>query len=624
VTIVRSAAPRRFPAGVDLAFALAIAIGVFVLCRPYLQADFLTLRDDSAPTPDEGTILYDASRMARGHAPYREVFNFRGPYAFAPYILAFKIGPHGVRTGRIAQFAMLALLSGLAYLLALAAARRRWVALVVASWPFFVAWPAWPYAYVDFGSQLASVAAALALVCAERSPHRDGRWWIAAAGALCGIATWTSLSQGATALIAFGGGLALQSVLSDEPGRETWRKQAWYWGGFAGATLIAGAWLVPYGAVGDALWATLIFPFKYYRSGANTTTYGYDAREYLPHWDAESVWLGRMARTSLLGLLVVPVLATITALVWVARLLVRKVRGRWPSFPATTLGACALTAPAVPVLLSRTRSDVCHIGFVVSSSIFALAALIGVAARSRRRWRRAAAALGGLVLALPPIGGLSLYAYAAHKRPDPGVPLDVHLRASLLLDYYEARLAPGETYVATPYGGWYHLGSGHDNPTSFSLLYEDPYCRGQWAIAGKQIADRQPAFLAMSGTIFDLLAEREPRLRSLYFGFGGNYLLDRAQPGPPLARKRWALSRIEADGSVSDTRPIDLTVDEHLPRLFGDFGGGPLRAALYGKRFFMFAEATTYMGTLSDDGGTIEGRMFSGGTEIARFRATAP
>jgi hypothetical protein len=54
---------------VDLAVAFAIAVGVGVLCLPYLDATFLTLRDSAAHTPDEGTILYDAARIARGHAP---------------------------------------------------------------------------------------------------------------------------------------------------------------------------------------------------------------------------------------------------------------------------------------------------------------------------------------------------------------------------------------------------------------------------------------------------------------------------------------------------------------------------------------------------------------------------
>jgi len=250
--------------------------------------------------------------------------------------------------------------------------------------------------------------------------------------------------------------------------------------------------------------------------------------------------------------------------------------------------------------------------------------LVAVMSRSRHLFVRAVGAVGFLALAVAPAAGAALYGYALHARAAPGARIDDHIRAHLGLELYDARLGTGQTFVATPYGGWYYLNTHHDNATSFSLLYEDPYCRGQWEVAAKQIIERKPAFLAMSGTIFELLAGKDSRLRELYFGYDGNYLLDRAEPGPPLARKRWALSRIAADGSASSPVPIDLSVDGHLPRMLGDFGSGPLRAALYGKRFFLFHTETTYVGTLSDDGGSIEGRTFSGGTPVGRFRAAAP
>jgi hypothetical protein len=614
---------RRFSKQ-DLAFALAIAVAVAVLCRPYLDASFVTMRGTATDTGDEGTILYDAARMARGHAPYREVFAFRGPYAFLPYVLAFQIGEPSARTGRIAQFAVVALWSGLAYLLGLAVTRRRSLALVAASWPFFVAWPAWAYAHLDLAAQLAAVAATLALLLAERRPDRTARWWIAAAGMFGGVATWTSLAQGATVLIALAGGLVVQSVLAGQPGRAAVSRQAWYWSGFAAATLLAVAWLVPHGAVRAAIDGTLIFPFKYYGSSANVTTYGYDAQDYVGAWVERGRWLGWTVRTCLGGLLLAPALAVIAAVAWVGRLLVRRVGWSWTAFEPGALGACALAAPAIPVLFSRTRSDVCHIGFVVGSCVFVLAAIVAVMSRSRRLFVRVVGAVGFVVLTVAPAAGAALYGYGLHLRAAPGVPIDDRVRARVPLELYNARLETGDTFVATPYGGWHYLATHHDNATSFSLLYEDPYCRGQWEVAAKQIIERKPAFLAMSGTIFELLAGKEPRLRELYFGYDGNYLLDRAKPGPALARKRWALSRIADDGSASSPVPIDLSTDDHLPRLFGDFGGGALRAALYGDRFFLFDAQTTYVGTLSGDGGSIEGRVFSGGTPVGRFRAAAP
>jgi hypothetical protein len=607
-------------APLDLALALAIAVAVALLCRPYLDATFMTLRDTAAQTPDEGTILYDAARMARGEAPYREVFNFRGVYAFLPYIAAFKIGEPSAHTGRLVQFGIVAAWSGFVYLLALAVTRRRSLALVVASWPFFVGWPAWPYAYPDFSAQLASVAAALAVVVAEKRAPATARWWVGAAGALGGVAASASLAQGAAVLVALAGGLALQDLLAEDA-RAAVRRQRWYWSGFLAATTLSIAWLLPHGAVRDAVHATLVFPFKYYRSEANVTTYAYDAHGYLATWAARGRWVGWAARACVGGLLATPAVAVAVALLWISQRVVRGLRLSFTPLPTSVFTTCALAGPAIPVLLSRTRSDVCHIGFVVVSCVFVLALIVARATRSPRGLVRAASALGVLALLVPPLGGAGLYAYAVHKRVGPGEPIDAHVRASLGLDLYEARLRPGETWVATPIGGWYYLGTRHDDATSFSLLYEDPYCRGQWAVAAKQIAERKPAFLAMSETIFNLLAGSEPRLRELYFGSGGNYLIDRAEPGPPLVGTLWELSRISPDGATVGTMPLVLTVDGHLPRLLGNLRGGALRAALYGRSFSLFDDTTTYLGTLSDDGRTIEGRVFLGGAEVGRFRA---
>jgi hypothetical protein len=613
----------RFPT--DLVLGLAIAAVAFVACLPFLNASFQTLRRDAGVTADEGTLVSDADRMARGHAPYREVFAFRGPYAYLPYVAAFKVAEPSARNARLVQFVIIALLSAIVYALGLAVTHRRLLAVVLASWPFLVAWPAWPFAYFDLGTQLYCALAGLAVVIVEAQPgHRWDRL-IVVAGAFGGAALWSSFAQGVPVMIALSIALALKDRSVGARSRDLWLRQARFWGGALVSTLAMVVWLLPYHAVVDAMRDVVFFPLRYYRSEANKTHYAYDIEDYVPQWTAIDRRLGWAVRACFYGMAALPALAVLIALAWIALSVLFPRRG-WgvAALPRGALAASAIAAPAVPVLVSRTRSDVCHIGFVAVGCTVVIAALVSSYWRARSPWRRFAGLLAFLALLVPPAGSLIIYGYGLRVRPRVGTPIDEQGRASCPADLYAARLRPDDRFVSTPYGGWSYTYSRRDNATSFALLYEDPYCEGQWPTAARQIVERKPAFLAMSATLFDLLAAQEPALKTLYFGYDGNYLLDRAEPGPALASTKWSLIRRDRQGREIDRRDLELTVEGQLPRVLGTFrGSGVLRAALYGDRFTLFDESVTYIGILAADGARIEGRVFTGWSETGTFRAVS-
>jgi hypothetical protein len=617
--------PPRTSRTVDVAIAALMAGVVFVLCLPYLDASFPNLRRDQSVMADEGTIISDADRMARGHVPYREVWAYRGLYGFLPYMLAFKIAEPSARNARLVQFAIVAVWTAVAYALGLAVTRRRFMAGVLASWPFLVAWTAWSFAYFDLSAQLYCALAALAVVAVEARPERRPGWLLAAAGGLVGAAIWTSFAQGVPVLVALAAALALKDCAEAAPLRAALRRQAAYFGGFAAATLAMILWLLPQHAVADAFDAIIIFPLRYYHSSAaNTTKYGYDIPIYVQHWRDSGVWLSWVARIFLWGLALVPALAVTIGLVWIgASLFWRRSGWRPAAMPRGALVAAALAAAAVPVLLNRTRSDVCHIGFIVVGCTVVVGALVSRAWRAPSLARRAAARVGLSLLVATPLASLVIYGQCLALRPRKGIPADQQGREAAYADLYAARLRPGERFVATPYGGWPYVYSHHDNATSFALLFEDPYCRGQWATAARQIVDSKPRFLAMPASMFAILADKEPSLKSLYFGSDRNYLLDRAEPGPALASTRWWLTRLDLAGQPVDTRGVDLVVEGQLPRVRASFGGGPVRAVLYGDLFQMFEADTTYVGTLAPDGASMQGRVFKGPTESGSFRAVA-
>ena len=69
----------KTPAGQVLAAGTVVTLFVLLLARVFWHIG------------DEGSIVYDAERWARGEVPYRDFFEVMGPLTFAPGAAAFKL-----------------------------------------------------------------------------------------------------------------------------------------------------------------------------------------------------------------------------------------------------------------------------------------------------------------------------------------------------------------------------------------------------------------------------------------------------------------------------------------------------------------------------------------------------
>ena len=284
----------------------------------------------------------------------------------------------------------------------------------------------------------------------------------------------------------------------------------------------------------------------------------------------------------------------------------------------------SLAAAAVPVVLSKTRSDICHIGFIEGGCNLALLAVFAVrplgiwSARLAAVLRSAVALLFGTVL----VAAVAFYAHALSIRIPGGLDLDGVRRAASSADYIEAQTKPTDRIVVTPYGGWDYVYSRRDNATSFALLLDDPYSAPHWPVAARQILERRPRLLLVPEAHFDLLCSQEPRIRSFYFGYSGNYLLDERGTGPafPLPA-RWELLRQPDEVGQAQPLVVELRSHQGQAQLFAMVAGASqdILGAIHGDVFSLFDADRSFVGRLSPDGSRVEGTEFGPSRERQRF-----
>jgi hypothetical protein len=644
--------------GRDAGMAMILAALTFGLLLPYLDASMLSIRADVRQMPDEGTVLSNADRVSRGQALYREVFDFKGPISYLPYVLADRIAPPTARTGRLTMFAILATWAAAMSEVALLITGRRVVAVLVALWVPLQIWQAWTYAYQDFTAQLLLVLGVLcALVAFDATP--DGRRravTLGGAGVCAALVVWTSLAQGVAGLVALGGAVTLVAGMTAGRRAGLHAARSFGLGALLGSAAVFG-WLASMRAVRPGLEAMLIFPFSHYRGAANDTGYGFDAAIYSAWWTAPR-WIA-IAAGSILGVTeVVPILALAVALgvvTWViaqvARPRSRRRRWRAPAL-ARLMVPASLAATALPVILKQTRSDICHLGFIEGGCLVAiLAALAGAprtdadteadteakeavelaggagggAGAGRPGARMAAVArvlvalgrgalfigLGGAV-----VMAAAFYAHALRIKPAGYVDLDVEGRIAYDGDFIAARTRPDERVVVTSYGGWQYLYARRDNATSFALLLDDPYCAEQWPIAARQIVTNRPRLLLVPEEHLRKLASYAPEIAAMYFGYSGNYMLDDRGPGPPFALPaRWVFAGAGIAGSHAGRLHLEMRADGGPARLLALIAErqGAVRAAIYGDLVSVFDGVDAYVGKLSPDGTRIAGTRFGRG-----------
>lgn len=614
-----------------------IAFGIALLV-PYVDWHFPTLRaPQGAIYYDEGTFLYEAHRIARGHVPYRDYFDFKGIVGYLPFAALFAaVGP-SVVAARLLMIAIVASIGAAAFQVCRAVAGRvTFPACLAAVFPALLVWPSWPNPYHDLLAQLFFL---VALLLGARALRGSSTWTLFFAGVFSGLASWTHLSQGVPGTIAFACALMLIQLGRGAP-RAAARWVGIFLGGFVSlsAAMLLYFWLE--GAVGDLYDSMLVFPFGHYRS-VNKTTYAFDVGYYSARWFRINPIAGVAAWVMGVGLAAVPLVALAASLgaAWVAS--TRAFRGlrKLPLQTGQQTGelsvlALSLSAVVVPVVASVTRSDLCHIGFVAPVAFTGLMVLVTSADdfELSSKIRLASRAYVGIYAVALGVAALFLIGCVIGPyAPRSLFTLDEQMRADLSCHGDRALLKEGETAVYLPRGyvpgGFYYLLAQHDSAISYSLLeHQAAYYRDQWKRAAEEISTRKPVLMRITPRDFRALREHVPELEQMYYGSSNIYALAERKPGPPLDRITDWRAVIQSAGGAQTTGRVLLQASPRA-RLLAKLTvagkkHGPLLGRIDGSTIAVWRGNAAYVGELSPDGRIISGRIYVKGqpeAESARF-----
>ena len=206
---------------------------------------------------DHWIFLQQAREMLQGKVLYLDIFQFTFPGAETVFVVLLKI--FGAKVW-IPNAALIVLGVGLAWLTT--AVSRKVLsgsnALLPASLLLSLGFLFWHNATHHWFSALAAMAG-LAVVMSGRDGKR-----LAAAGALFGLSTWFTQTQGGAALL----GLGIYLVWEGQQEKEHWRRvlvrELIVAGAFAGTVLVTNAYFAWKAGLGQFLSLTVMFPAKYF------------------------------------------------------------------------------------------------------------------------------------------------------------------------------------------------------------------------------------------------------------------------------------------------------------------------------------------------------------------------
>jgi hypothetical protein len=598
----------------DLGAALSLGVTTLLVLLPYLQLHLPALRGEVGFQGDEGTELYNSELLRRGWTLYTQVWDFKGPVGYAVFALGYAFAGASVKHGRITVMVVLAIWSALAFLCGRAITRRVWPGVLLALFVPLCVWPNWPYAYNEYIAQCLLVAALLAALHARQRP----RLWVVA-GALASLAFWTSLAQGLCGLLSLGCAAVVLAWAIGDDARRVAKNYA------IGALIPSGVvltWLLASRAFMAGLRAMFVFPFTKYQAG-NVTEYGFDRDGYVAAWVqrdsvrglAARVMTGATVHTPRVALL----LAVVISVVLIDRVAHRhytktlKAPERAQDLARLVLPA-ALVAAAIPPLFGTVRSDVCHLGFVEGTSSFVVAALVARRPLPTQAWLRWGGRVfrGAVGVSLAFLVGLSALFHWRNARDSfPAGDLDAptHFGGDLVA----ARTRPTDRVYILPIGGFSYLYAKRDNALSHAALEIGDYWAGQWQPSAEQVVKNRPRLLLIEQRFFDQLVVYQPEIKSMYFGYGGNFILGERRPGVEFAaHSRWELNELDA-GRVLKSETITLAQDGPPARYTVVFpGSGTCLASLDEDRLSLFRGSVTYVGRVTPDGKRVEGTVFNG------------
>ena len=121
------------------------------------------------------------------------------------------------------------------------------------------------------------------------------------------------------------------------------------------------------------------------------------------------------------------------------------------------------------------------------------------------------------------------------QRPYQAIDIDDWVRARFGGHTIAARTRADDRIVVLPAGGYTYLGARRDAGIPFTMLWHDRYCDEQWPVAARHIVETKPSILLVNEHDLNMLVKHEPKVREMYFGYSGNYMLKARRPGRPCA-----------------------------------------------------------------------------------------
>ncbi|MGF1512031.1 MAG: hypothetical protein ACFB9M_21275 [Myxococcota bacterium] len=487
---------------------------------------------------DEGTVNYDAARIADGQVMYRDFFQFQGPVHYYLYAGLFSLFGRSYTLARLLTATIVSLSAACLALIVSRLFGRGWrgeaAGLGAAGIHATVFVSTYAASYPHWTADLLLLAALVAVTTEDPQP---GHW--RSAGALAALSALTVLSLGLPALMALLGSLALPwPNLGGMKGAVV--RSGWFVVGVGVAMAVVSTALLSQGAWTDMVRDSLIWPFQSYAFG-QTDVVGYAAAfdrmvQFYEKLDAPWPLFGRILAETLR----VPPVVAVGGFVYVfskAGLAVFGPKSRFTSsirFPGLALLSVSAVAAAatLPPVLQVTRADLAHLGFIGSYGLLGTVVLwvvAGVGPRIR--------ALGAGGLAVVAVLGLITYVGNSLRNPpftpgwipylarDPATRrLVPHLEVGdLLFDttelgplryFYIADAAVPYTFVPPPQIARY-------------------YTEDQWSEITRALLENAPAVLHTSDGYFVDLVRREPRLARRYRKVDEDvFVLNRASRAP--------------------------------------------------------------------------------------------
>jgi hypothetical protein len=499
-----------------LLWPVLVFVGTLAIHLVYLAPGGPTSHDaqPSMLAGDEGTVLYDSWRIARGQVMYRDFFEFQGPAFYYTYAALFAAFGPSIVAARAFHILVSAVASTLIALL-VARFAGRWAGAAAAVIHACLFMPIWPYAYPHWHAEALALGG-VALLTIE--PQR--RRWNIASGVLLALSTATIQSLGLPILLA-----AMLAVAVPAACVGAWKRaivcSSEVAVGAIATVLVVLVFFAACGGLPALLYDTVTWPQTHYMTAQG------DANSYAAHIDILEWDHRRQAQPwralSIVGLHVIRAvpLLSFPAIAVAIRELRRGTSGTRrrppPSPPAPLVVALSASAAVLPLVLVRTRSDLTHVAFVAGISLPAAALLFEPL---RKRWTAAPRVVTALFLS---VGAASFVSYAAKlvstwraSRAE-GTWNDVVQReAARVIE----RAAPGQSVVvATANAGYVYFVTKRPAGVSFTLIPTNPpsyYTEQQWRTIANDLVERRPVVLQMHPQQLKKLMELRPELANQY------------------------------------------------------------------------------------------------------------